>query len=276
MNNAIEQQAITLYRDEGVSIANIKKATGLPERKIKDLTRGISKPPKVKKVRKTVTKIPTALTKAVDRVYPLAVRPCGVRDYELNDILHQEYGSTWDTSSGKYISMYSGDNKKRVREKVRLRAAQEDCSVLFVMDWVDEEKPTASRKFLEAAAEDIMNRVGSYKHQYMELHATHRGEDSEEAELAQRKQAWSVEHHLLKMAVKGYDRSEPLAKLLERSVTLTDALEGTPDLPMTPSSGKGDWYDETPEYYPEPSTIDPFLDHVASQGWLKEVEHRFV
>lgn len=271
-----EQEAIALYQNAGMSIAYIMKATGLPERKVKSLTKGITKPPKVKKVRKAVTKIPTAFTKAVDRIYPLAVRPHGIRDYELNDILHQEYGSTWDTSSGEYVSNYSSDNKKRVREKVRLRAVQEDCNALFVMDWVGEEKPTASRRFLEAAAEDLMSRIESYTHQYMELHATRRGEDSEEAELAQRKQAWAAGHHLLKMAVKGYDRNEPLAKLLKRSVALTDALDNTPDLPMTQCRGKGDWYDEAPKYYPEPTSNDPFLDYVKSQGWLREVEDRFV
>lgn len=275
-NMHIEQQAIALYQNAGMSIANIMTATGLTERKVKGLTKGITKPPKAKKVRKAVTRVPTAFTKAVDRIYPLAIRRHGIRDYELNDILHQEYGSTWDTSSGEYVSKYSSDNKKRVREKVRLRAAEEDCNALFVMDWVDEEKPTASRQFLEAAAEDLMSRIESYSHQYMELHATRRGEDSEEAELAQRKQAWAAGHHLLKMAVRGYDRNEPLAKLLKRSVALTDALDSTPDLPITQCRGRGDWCNGEPKYYPEPISNDPFLDYVKSQGWLREVEDRFV
>jgi hypothetical protein len=270
-----EQQAIALYHNEGMSIASIMKATGLAERKVKVLTKGITKAPKVKKARKVVTKIPTTLTKAVDRVYPLAIRQQGIRDYELNDILHQEYGSTWDTTTGRYVSKYDYSTKKRVKEKVRLRAAQKDSNVLFVMDWVNEEAPTAGRKFLEAAAADLMTRIEDHANQYMELHATHWREDSEESDLAQRKQMWAVENHLLKMAVKGYGK-EPLDMLLERSLVLTDLLEGTPDAPMTQSSSKGTWHDEVPEYYPEPTNNDPFLDHVESQGWLKEVEGRFL
>ncbi|MNX78289.1 hypothetical protein D3C86_1098700 [compost metagenome] len=107
----------------------------------------------------------------------------------------------------------------------------------------------------------------------MELHATRWREDSDEADLAQRKQLYAVERHLLKMAVKGYG-GEPLAVLLERSLVLTDLLEGTPDALMP--SGEGDWHGERLEYYPEPKGTTPFLDFVESQGWLKEVEDRFV
>lgn len=270
-----EQQAIALYQNEGMSIAKIMNATGLPERKVKELTRSITKPPKAKKAKPVVAKIPTTLAKAVDRVYLLATRSQGIRDYELNDILHQEYGSTWDTTTGRYVSKYDYSTKKRVKEKVRLRATQEDCNTLFVMDWVDLEAPTASRIFLEAAAEDVMSLIKSNVSEYMELHTTRWGEDSEEADLAQRKQMWAAENHLLKMAIKGYG-NEPLDMLLERSLVLTDLLEGTPDAPITRSSGKGNWYGEALEYYPEPTRTDSFLDHVESQGWLKEVEERFI
>ena len=230
-----EHQAIALYQDKGMSIANIMKVTGLPERKVKELTKGMTKPPKPKKARKVVTKIPTALVKAVDRVYPLVIRQQGIRDYELHDILHHEYGSTWDTTTARYVSKYDSSTKKRVKEKVRLRAEQE----------------------------------------FMELHQTRRGEDSELADLARKKQVWAAENHLLKMAIKGFGK-EPLALLLERSLTLTDFLEGTPDVPMNYSSSRGDQDDESPPYYPEPKGTNPFLDHVESQGWLKKVEDRFV
>lgn len=258
-----EQQAITFYQ-EGMSIKNIVLKTGLTDYKVKKLTEGIQK----------VRPINTPLAKSVERVFTLAVRPQGIRDYELHDILHQEYGSTWDTATGKYESNYSGANKAYVKEKVQRRAAQEDCTALFVMDWVDVEAPTTSRKFLEAAAKDVMSRINSHVNEYMERHSARWTEDSEEAEYARRKQAWAVEHYLLKLAVKGYGGGEPLARLQDRSLTLTDLLEGTPDVPM--ASGIGDWYRDAPEYYPEPASNDPFLDHIESQGWLKEVEVRFV
>ncbi|MNZ35984.1 hypothetical protein D3C78_533930 [compost metagenome] len=253
-----------------MSIANIMKATGLAERKVKDLTKGIAKPPKAKKV---ITKIQTPFAKSVERVFPLAKRQHGIRDYELRDIMHEEYGSKWDTTTGNYVSSYDQSTIKRVKQKVRARAAEEDCNVLFVMDWADEEAPTAGREFLEAAANDLMARIEGHTNEYMELHATRWREDSDEADLAQRKQLYAVERHLLKMAVKGYG-GEPLAVLLERSLVLTDLLEGTPDALMP--SGEGDWHGERLEYYPEPKGTTPFLDFVESQGWLKEVEDRFV
>jgi len=268
INAQQEQRAITL-RQEGMSYENIALETGLTDYKVKMLTKGVQK----------VKPINTPFDKSVERVFNLAVRPQGIRDYEFHDILHQEYGSTWDTTTGRYISKYDDSNKKRVKGKVRQRAALEDCNTLFVADWVDVEAPTTSRKFLEAAAKDLMSRIDSHVNEYMERHSARWTEDSEEAEYARRKQAWAVEHYLLKLAVKGYGGGgggggEPLARLQERSIALTDLLEGTPDLPM--ASGKGDWYGETPDYYREPARNDPFLDHVESQGWLKEVEGRFV
>lgn len=267
---SVEEVVIKL-RKGGMSIKNIHDATGVPERKIKDLTKGIAKPPKVKKA---VKKTQAPFTKAAERVLSLAKTQYGIRDYELRNIMHDEYGSDWDTTTGNYVSNYDQSTIKRVKQKVRLRAAEEDCNVLFVMDWVDEEAPTAGREFLEAAAADLMYRIEAHTHQYMELHATRWREDSEEADLAQRKQLYAVEHHLLKMAVKGYGGKEPLALLLERSIVLTDLLEGTPDALMVVD--KVDWQDEEPEYFPEPIGINPFLDFVDSQGWLKEVEDSFV
>ena len=207
-------------------------------------------------------------------MFSLARTQYGIRDYELRNILHEEYRSEWNSTTGSYVSNYDQSTIKRVKQKVRLRAAGEDCSVLFVMDWVDEEAPTAGREFLEAAADDLMFRIKAHTHQYMEIHATRWQEDSEEADLAQRKQLYAAEHHLLKMAVKSYGIGEPLALLLERSLVLTDLLEDTPDALMPVN--EGDWQDEKPEYYPEPKGINPFLDFVDSQGWLKEVGDRLV
>lgn len=276
MQRAIEEQVVKL-RQEGVSIANIMKATGLTERQVKRLAATVSKPAKVRKV---VAKIQTPFAKSVDRVFTLASRVQGIRDYELRDILHEEYGSTWDTKVGRYNSNYDKDCIKRVKQKVRERAAQDACNVIFVMDWVDEHKPTASRLFLETAASDLMARIEAYADEYMEHHATRWKEDSVEVDLAQRKQRYAAKRHLLKLAIRGYAR-EPVEVLLERSAALTNTLEGNPDVPLSASGarvldGSGAGEAELPDYYPEPSRANPFLDFVESQGWLKEVAHRFI
>lgn len=268
MSNTVKQTVIDL-RQAGMSIADIVKATGLTDYKVKSFTKGVVK----------VNPINTPFAKTVERVFKLAVRLHGIRDYELRDILHQEYGSTWDTTIGQYVSNYDSNVIKRVREKVRSRAAQEDCNALFVMDWVDEEAPTDGREFLEAAAADLMIWIENYTHQFMELHATRWREDSEEADLAQRKQLYAAKRHLLKLAVKGYG-GEPVDMLLARSLALTDALEGEPDAPVLQSranaSAGGHLKANAISYYPEPSRTDPFLDYVVSEGWLKGVDDRFI
>lgn len=262
-NTHKEQQAIAL-RQEGMSYKKIELITGLTDYKIKILTKGIQK----------VTPINTPLAKSVERVYPLAKRQHGIREYELRDIMHEEYGSKWDTKNGKYISSYDQNDLNYVKQKIRIRAAQDDCDVLFTPDWIDEGAPTAGREFLEAAAKDIAARIEEHTNQYMDCHSTRWREDSEEVDLAQRKQHYAARRHLLKLAIQGYGM-EPLARLLERSLVLTDLLEGTPDTPMT--SANGDWHvDEASKYYPEPTRANPFLDYAESQGWLKDVEGSFV
>lgn len=266
----VEQTAVKL-REGGMSIAKIMKETGLTEHHVKRLTAHIAKPPKKQKA---VTKIPTSLTKATERVFTLASRPCGIRDYELRNIMHEEYGSTWDTSTGRYNSDYDSDKLKRVRAKVRERAIAEDCNVIFTMDWISEEKPRASSQYLLTAADGLLSRVNEYVAEYMALHATRWNEDSDEARLAQVKQRFAVEMHLLKLAVKDYSK-EPVEKLLKRTATLVDELEKTPDAPLSKSTnGDGCDEEEKPAYYPEPSRQDAFLDFAESQGWIKEVFNR--
>lgn len=269
-----ELQAIELYQNEGQSIARIMQATGLPERRVKELTKALTKPIKPKNI---VTKTQTPLAKAAERVFELASRTQGIRDYELREILHEEYGSKWDTTTGKYVSNYSQSTIRNVKEKVRHRSATEDCNVLFVMDWVDGANPTASRQFLEDAATELLFRVESYVDEFMQAHGVN-DDGSAEASKARKKQRYAAERHLLKMSVRDLS-PEPLDTLLERSVTITDALEGSFDASLRSSTARAHGVRKARTgdlpYYPEPSRNDFFLDFVESQGWIKEVESRF-
>lgn len=237
----IEEQVVQLRRD-GLSIAKIVQSTGHPERKVKALIKGIP------------MGISTPFDKSVSRTYGLACRPQGIKDYELRSILHQEYGCKWDTSEGRYHSNFDADVIKRVKEKVRQRASKEDSNVIFVMDWVGETAPTGSRLFLEKSALNLMCRIDECINQFMELHGTRAAEDSEDADLAQRKQAFAARKHILKI-VSGLG-PEPVARLLVRTTDVTNSLDGVPDMscPKVP--------DSQDEYFPEPSYNDPFLEYV--------------
>lgn len=269
-----EHEVIELYRT-GLSIAKIHDATDVPERRIKGLTKGIEKGKKPKTI---VSKIVTPLTSATERVFTLARRRHGIRDYELRNIMHDEYGSTWDTLTGQYISNYDNDKLKRVRAKVRQRAIEEDCNVIFTTDWIDETDPRKSSEFLLNAGAGLASRLNEYVAEYMALHATRWDEDTNEARLAQVKQRYAVEAHLLKLAVKGYS-PEPIERLLERTANLVDVLEGNLDTAIKPAikfHGDGSTRKVSPAFYPEPSRHDAFLEFVQSQGWINEIASRFV
>jgi hypothetical protein len=265
------EETVAKLREGGMSYANIMIRTGLSERRVKLLSANIAKPPKKQgKTSKTLT----PFAKATERVYILATRKSGIRDYELRNILHEEYGSTWDTSVGYYRSNYDSDTIKRLKAKVRERAASECTTPIFVMDWIDEQAPTRSRQFLECVALALQDRISELISEFMHFHRTRNSEDSEDAELARRKQSYAARRYLLKIAIKGF-HPEPTEILIERATAITNALDGIADLNVSvlkPSETGG----REELFYQAPSRSDPFLDHVESQGWLKEVMHRLI
>lgn len=261
-----EQTAIEL-RKSGATYDQIRDATGVTERQIKELVKGVPKP---LKTRKPVSKIETPFAKSIERVFPLASRKHGIRDYELRSILHQEYGSKWNTSTGRYESNYTSDHIKRVKAKVRKQAAESDCIAMFLTDWIDEDNPRASSDFLINAASDLMNRVDEYVTEYMASHGTTQDADSQDGVLARTKQRYAVQRYLLKLAVQGYG-PEPLEKLLERTATLVGELEGNLDIQASEGThhAGSEASIEVTKYYPEPSRQDAFLDFVQAQGWMR-------
>lgn len=268
----VEENVVKL-REGGMSINNIMKETGLQERQIKKLTAHILKPTKIKQ---KVKRIPTPFAKSTERVFAIASLNGGIRDYELRNILHEEYGSTWDTTTGKYRSNYDSDTLKRVKEKVRRRAILESCNVIFVMDWINRENPRASSDFLQRAASDLLDRIEAYADEYIALYGTLQHESIDATMLARRKQQYAAKRHLLKLAVKGCS-PEPIERLLERTATLVDALEGTADASLpTSRMAYGPGITEAAEaaYFPEPTRQDAFLDFAESQGWIKGVVSR--
>lgn len=261
-----EQTAIEL-RKSGATYEQIRTATGLTERQVKELVKGVPKP---LKARRPASRIKTPFDKSIERVFPLASRKQGIRDYELRSILHQEYGSTWNPLKGRYESSYTSDHVKRVKDKVRKQAAGSGCNAMFLPDWIDEGSPRASSDFLIKAASDLMNRIDEYVTEYMASHGTTQDVDGQEGVLARTKQRYAVRQHLLKLAVKRYGE-EPLEKLLERTANLVGELEGNPDIQAGEDAhrrGTG-VSTEAIKYHPEPSRQDAFLDFVQAQGWMK-------
>lgn len=261
-----EHRVIKL-RSEGMTIKRIMAETGVSERRVNALIKDIVKG---KKTSKKAPKPSSPLSRAADRVFPLACSKHGIRDHELRSILHEEYGTTWDTSDGTRKSNYTSDTMTRLKAKVRNRAIAEDCNVIFTTDWIDEQAPRLSSNFLISAATDLISRMEEYVTEYMESHGTRREDNDEAAALDRRKQSYAVEQHLLSLAFKNYS-PEPVERLLARTASLVGELEGAPDLRSAeemnrtkPVSAKTD----KTKYFPEPSGIDHFLDYAEQQGWL--------
>lgn len=211
----LQKDRVVRLRTEGMSYANIMQETGLPERKIKGYCKDVAKG-------KAVT---TPFERSVERALPLAIRPYGIRDYELRDILHREYGVIWDDDKKQFVSNYDSSVVKRVKDRVRTRAELDSRNALFVMDWVNEDAPSASRQYLEACAIELKSQIEACLSQFMESHASQWREDTEAADYAQEKQRYAAENYLLKLAIPGYGQGEPVSKLLKRSEILTETLE---------------------------------------------------
>ncbi len=212
-------------RQQGLSRAAILKATGFPERFVRTHIENVV----------VVTKaITSQLDTAVSRVYPLAVRPQGIKDYELRNICFEVYGSKLDEEKGVYVVNYGKDNLYRIKERCKALAAGTASVPMFVMDWVCDEAPTASRVTLEILALELEEAIQEKVNTFMELYATGYDANQTESSEAQRKQQYAARRHILKLAIKEYS-PEHTAVLLERSLSLTDALDSASDaeLPVT-------------------------------------------
>ncbi|GLO39509.1 hypothetical protein PPUN15366_11530 [Pseudomonas putida] len=253
-----EHRVIEL-RKWGMSIEKIKNETGVPDRRIKALIEGIVKP---KKAQQRKPKSLKPFDKAFERIFPLACRPSGIRDYELRDILHEEYRSTRDTSDGHYKSNYTADHIKRIKAKARERATAEGCNALFVADWIDECDPNSSNSFMISAAADLLSRIDEYVNEYMAIHGTGQGDQSENARLARRKQHYAAKEHLLKLAISGYS-PEPVDTLLKRTAKLVSDLEGNPELRLIARSST----DEMKCTQPKNHAASPSIDYTDYDTW---------
>lgn len=254
-----DHMAIEL-RKKGQTMVEIRKATGLGERRIKALLKGVEKP---KKSKQGPPKILKPFDRAFERVFILACRPDGIRDYELRDILHEEYSSSWSTSDGYYKSNYDSDTIKRIKAKVKGRASNEGVIVKFLPDWVDECFPKEDFDFLLNAASELISRAEEYTSEYILTHGTKRKDSGEDATHARNKQRYTTLRMLWKLAVPDYG-AEPFTKLLKRSRQVVDELTGNVEELQVVQLPQ--W--KKPDFYPEPSKKDAFLDYAEAQGWI--------
>lgn len=220
----------------------------------------------------------TQLSIAASQAYTLAIRPQGCKDYELRAIAKDVYGTKRDEERGTVTAAYTSDTLYNVKKRVielaqgQTTADGEPVNPQFVMDWVCDERPAASRVALEAAALELSTRFDDMLTAFMEEFMVEPESDSLSMTEAQVKQRYAARRHILKLALPEVAMNgEPLSVLLKRSERLTDDLEATQDLPVVQTPIK--YYNtsvnanesvlacfEADFAHGETGDIDPFLD----------------
>lgn len=259
----LENEVVRLYEVEGLSIDKLKVSTGMRERRIRELVKGrvraSSKAPS-----KVTQKPSTPFAKSVEAVYALAVRPQGIRDYEVRNALHSAYGSTWDTKNGDYKSNYDKNTIYRLRNKVLEIAAEKNKRALFVMDWVNLDSATESRAFLEALATNVTDLLHEGINEFMTAHAVTPVAEHDDDDHANKKQYRAAFDYVSKMILKNAG-SEPIAMLLKRTKEHTDHIDDTSDLPAPTIEVRR----HKEPFYPEPTRHDSWLDAISSDAVLR-------
>ncbi|WP_122220072.1 hypothetical protein [Pseudomonas syringae] len=205
--------------EAGKSRRAIIAETKLPERFVTKHMQGATKGAALAKSPK-LTK-PNKLNTAAEQAYALAVRPQGCKDFELRSIAHSVYGNN-----------YTKDSLYHIKQRCAELAEGTDNSPTFVPDWVCEETPTASHDALVNLALELEAIIQDKVNTFMEQYATGLDDDQLESTEAQRKQAYAARRHILKLAISEYS-PEPKAILLERSMSVCEALENVVDV-ITP------------------------------------------
>jgi len=251
-------------RKAGNTRLQILEITKFPDRFIREHMKGVQVTAKPVKR--------THLAIAASQAYPLAIRPQGIKDFELRQIAYDVYGTKLDVEKGITTAAYNKDTLNSIKKRVRELAQGEQIDgeqvvPKFVPDWVCDERPQASRVALEAAALELSQRIDDMLSDFLCEFMNDPDSDSLEMTEAQAKQKYAVRRHLLKLAVPEFNLSaEPTATLLARSLAVTDELEATQDLPVvqTPIKYFGASVDPLKAVVDNAANeLDAFFDDVA-------------
>ncbi|MFJ2687398.1 hypothetical protein ACIOYV_27090 [Pseudomonas sp. NPDC087342] len=235
----------------GVSRRKIIEATGETEYYVRQAIKGVP----------VVEKLPASpFERAVGRCYPIAIRRTGIKDYQFRSVMNECYGVEWDAEKGKYKGRCTADQLKRVRERIRERAAAEGLSAIFIMDWIDTDEPVKSSTVITQCASNLQDAIQEAVDEFMKVSGIQHVEEGVDLALARRKQKFAARQYILKLAVKGLSK-EPVARLQERTLDQVNQLAGTPDAPAVSVS-------VVKLHHPEPKGNDAFLDYCEGQGWL--------
>lgn len=258
----IDEQIVELHR-QGIPRRKIEQSLQVSEYHVRRVTSGVDKGQKT----------PTdPFGRAVVKIYPLAVSPLGIKDFQFRNIMFECYGSTWDPEEEQYEVGYDKHCASRVRMRVREIADSRGEVAVFLLDWFDARAPVECNRKIRECAMTLAQRLQDVVDEYMvacgvELVVDEGSPNQFEGdrhltELA--RQASAARLHILKLAIPEFNtlKSEPVGVLIERAEEQANDLVRMPDAMM---SKAGSHYED----YPDPTGNNPFLDYVEDQGWLR-------
>lgn len=109
----------------------------------------------VKRVCKGVVMEETTIDKAATQVCELAIRSCGVKPSEINEVYYSIFGTVFDDTTQKHELDLSQKDKNTIKRKATALGKKRGERVLYVPEWVDVHNCEVSKQALFSAAETL-------------------------------------------------------------------------------------------------------------------------
>lgn len=196
-----------------------------------------------------VVKVVSSPQKAIAAVYPLAIRPIGVKPSEYFPILRECYGLVYDEEAGYEKLNMTPAQKSYLRSKVKEKAQKEGKEAHFIPEWLDRADPAYCNSLMLQCAQSLYDafeeQVGYFLQTFPEL-AEGRGK------------GYSIRNELFSLVVRGYDPAG-VHKRCERNKASVDFLTGSADIPLKPEKKE--------EGYFTPDHIQPVETKTSLDEW---------
>lgn len=172
-----------------------------------------------------VVKVVSSPQKAIAAVYPLAIRPIGVKPSEYFPILRECYGLVYDEEAGYEKLNMTPAQKSYLRSKVKEKAQKEGKEAHFIPEWLDRADPAYCNKLMLECAQSLYDAFEEQVGYFLQCFP----------ELAEgRNKGYSIRNELFSLVVRGYDPAG-VHKRCERNMEAVEFLTGNRDLPLTTS-----------------------------------------
>lgn len=212
----LEEQVIA-DREAGLSwpaLAEKYKEQGLTVKKARNICKDLK-----------VVKVVSSPQKAIAAVYPLAIRPIGVKPSEYFPILRECYGTVYDEEAGYEKLNMTPAQKSYLRAKVREKAQKEGKEAHFIPEWLDRVQPDLCNGVMLECAQNLYDAFEEQVAIFLNIFP----------ELAEgRNKGYSIRQELFSLVVRGYDPAG-VQKRCERNKEAVEFLTGNRDLPLATS-----------------------------------------